>query len=176
MVSTILSPELQMEEEIVAELARLGIRYLSRLSQSGPHRNHPPEQLIADLTRQPSSRVRGALISLLLAQPGFAAQVPPALQLVNREQGVRLKFFYTAAVLLQRKFADQFLQDKLQALPDLFSWEMGLSGTNVDDQLRQLGLKHQQATGQYINWKGSYENAASCLLRQWELESIWSLS
>lgn len=170
MITEILSPEIEREEEIVAELQRLGIRYLSRASNISPHQNRPPAKLIADLTRQPSSRVRNALIPLFLVKPEYAAYLREALTQVNNEQGLTLKFFYTAAVFLQRKSKT----NPTAVLPDLFSGEIGVSGTNPDEKLRDLGQKQQEVSGRNINWQGTYENAAKHLFRQWELEKIWS--
>jgi len=176
MISQSLSPALQKEEELVAELAELGIRYLSRHSIAPPVQTHSPAELIADLTRQPSSRVRAALIPLFLAHPQYAAHVSEAEKSINSEQIITLKFFYTAAMLLQRKHAASFQKDGAPILPDLFSAELGISGTNIDEQLHDLGEKHQAASGMRLNWAGSYENAAGHLLRQWELENTWNAS
>ena len=169
MITKIPSPELEKEEEIVAELQSLGIRYLSRVSNTSAHENHPPAQLIAEIICQPSSRVRNALIPLFLAKPEYAAHVQEALTKVNDEQGMMLKFFYTASVFLQRKL----LLNPNALLPDLFSEEFGISGTNADEKLRALGRRHQHVSGLHINWQGTYENAARHLFRQWELEKIW---
>jgi hypothetical protein len=169
MSAEILSPETEKEEEIVAELQRLGVRYLSRGTSTAYNQTHPPEKLIAELTRQPSSRVRSALISLFLARPEYAAHVPGALTQINDVEGIRLRFFHTAAVFLQQKYRvnlDMFL-------PDLFSEEIGVSGESMDNKLRDLGRKHQQVSGLHINWQGTYENAAKHLFRQWELEKTW---
>ncbi len=52
----VLSSNLMAEEQIVAELTLLGIRYLSRLTDIQVDHPRPGEQLLADLVRQPSSR------------------------------------------------------------------------------------------------------------------------
>jgi hypothetical protein len=169
MAAEILSPEFEKEEEIVAELQRLGIRYLSRTNGTSYSTEPAPEKLIAELTRQPSSRVRNALISLFLARPEYAVHVPRAFTQVNMEEGQILRFFYTAAVFLQKKYH----VNSAIILPDLFSEEIGISGGNPDKSLRELGMKHQQASGVNINWLGTYENAAKHLFRQWELEKTW---
>ena len=176
MTSPILSPALQMEEELVAELAQLGICYLSRQSIAPPTQTHAPAELIADLTRQPSSRVRAALIPLFLAHPQYAAHVRDAAKNIDSGQAITLKFFYTAAALLQRKYEDRLRQDDAPTLPDLFGTELGLSSTSIDEQLDELGKKHQAASGLRLNWAGSYENAGRHLLRQWELEGKWNAS
>ena len=169
MVAEILSPELEKEEEIVAELQSLGIRYLSRASNTSSSHNHTPAQLMAEIICQPSSRVRNALISLFLAKPEYAAFVQEALTQVNNKQSITLKFFYTAAVFLQRKFQP----NAAILLPDLFSDEIGLSKTTAEDELCELSKRHQKASGLHINWQGTYENAAKHLFHQWELEKTW---
>jgi hypothetical protein len=67
------------EETLVAELELLGICYLSRQTSYRAEQVRPPAQLIADLARQPSARVREALISVFLAHPQYAGAVFPAL-------------------------------------------------------------------------------------------------
>ena len=61
--------DLQTEEQLVDELAQLGVRYLSRQSMDVAQYVHAPYELLAKLVCQPSSRVRSALIALLLARP-----------------------------------------------------------------------------------------------------------
>ncbi len=170
MVVHALSPELAKEEEVVVELERLGIRYLSRLTKSSTPKSYPPPKLIADIVKQPSARVRSALICLFLIKPDYSAYVHEALKYTNDAEAQTIKFFYTAALLLRRKYQINQTAD----LPDSFSKELGVAGTDPDQQLLSLGQKHQQASGKSINWYGTYENAAKHLLRQWELEKLWS--
>jgi death-on-curing protein len=168
----------QNEERLVAELEQLGVRYLSRQTSERTIHNRLPHQLLADLVRQPSSRVRAALIALLLAQPSFAKYVPAALKSLPPEQVITLKLFYTAAVLLQHQYAaslQTFLGADWSRLPDLFSAEFNLPATASRQQLRVLAKLHQQKTGMILNWAGTYENAARHLLRRWELEQTWNL-
>ncbi len=67
---------MQTEEELVAELDLLGIRYLSRQSSYRASQVRPPEALLADLVRQPSARVRAAVIAVLLAHPSTPTESP----------------------------------------------------------------------------------------------------
>ncbi len=81
------SDHLAAEDSIVAELERLDIRYLSRQSGDAGAPGRPPATLLADLMRQPSARVREAVIAVLLAHPAYAQAVPVALaQLSASEQ------------------------------------------------------------------------------------------
>lgn len=168
-----------MDEEIlVAELELLGIGYLSRQSGYRAAQTRPPAQLLADLVRQPSARVRQAVISVLLAHPEYASAVPEALRMVSAKDGLTLRLLYTAAVLLQEKYADELRGATAQEqmpLPDLFSEEFGLSvKAPVAYRMATLGQSHQQATGIKANWAGTYDNVARKLLRRWEMERRWS--
>lgn len=166
----------QAEERVVAELAQLGVNYLSRQSLA-ERRVRPPQIILADLIIQPSSRVRVALIALLLAKPGYAAYIPMALKRLDKEQAQILELFYSAAVCLQNKYAQvlrSFQGADWQALPDLFADELGLIGKTPQARLRKLALIHTQRTGIRLNWAGTYESAARHLLRRWELEEKWN--
>ncbi len=166
----------QAEEQVVAELAQFGVRYLSRQSILGTVIAHAPQDFLAALVRQPSSRVRSAVIALLLARPDFASYVPAALQHLESLDAQTLKFFYTAAVYLQEQYADVlklFIGEQWRQLPDLYSKELGLSGDTPVKRFKSLARLHAQKTGENLNWAGTYENAARQLLRRWEMERIW---
>ena len=165
------------EERLVAELEQLGVRYLSRLTNEKARRVRAPHKLLADLVQQPSSRVRAALIALLLARPAYGEYVPAALKHLTPEQAQTLKLFYTAAMLLQRQYAaplQTFLGADWHWLTDWFSAELNLPAAAPQAQLKALSKLHQQKTGVTLNWAGTYENAARHLLRRWELEQTWN--
>jgi hypothetical protein len=166
------------EEKLVAELDLLGIRYLSRQSPYQARKTRRPEVLLADLIRQPSARVRAAIIAVLLAHPGYVQAVPQALERLRPSEQLALRLFYTAAVLLQQEYADQlrpFVAARWQRLPDLFSAEFGLPAEGPPrERLALLGFVHRQRTGATVNWAGTYENTARHLLRRWELEQRWN--
>lgn len=166
------------EEKLVAELELLGIRYLSRATDYRSERARPPAQLLADLIRQPSARVRQSVISVLLAHPKYASAVPEALGRLSEADGVTLRLFYTAAVILQRQYADQLQQataEEQSLLPDLFSRELGLSATATPAvRLTALAKAHRRISGITANWAGTYDNVARKLLRRWEMERQWS--
>ena len=165
------------EEQLVAELEQLGVRYLSRMTNEKASRLRTPRRLLVDLVQQPSSRVRAAVIALLLARPAYGKHVPAAVKGLAPEQALTLKLFYTAAVLLQREYAAP-MQNHLGAgwlwLTDYFSAELNLPETAPEVQLRELAKLHRQKTGVTLNWAGTYENAARHLIRRWELEQIWN--
>lgn len=164
------------EEQVVSALEALGVRYLSRQGEAQSEMNAPSE-LLAALVRQPSSRVRAALIALLLAHPDFAVHGPEALSLLNEQEAQTFKLFYSAAVLLQRHYATTlhtFLGSRWQELPDLFSAELGITGQSIMERLKALAHIHTRLSGLALNWAGTYESAAQHLLRRWKAEAEWN--
>jgi hypothetical protein len=167
------------EDTIVAELAQLGVGYLSRESAGERKQTQNPVILIADLIRQPTSRVRVAAISLFLAHPEYAEYMPAALKLLSKKNAQVLKIFYTAATLLQKQYAKAlmpFLGVKWKWLSDLFSKELGLTAVPPKEQLKKLAQAHAELTKTELNWTGTYDNAARHLLRCWEKEKEWDQS
>jgi hypothetical protein len=165
------------EEKLVAELELLDIRYLSRQTTYLPTSVRPPEKLLADLAQQPSARVRAAVIAVLLAHPEFAANISAALQNLTPIQQTTLRFYYLAAVFLQRVFAAP-LQSRLGArwqwIPERFAEEFDLpNDLPPREKLSRLGREHQRLTHIVANWSGTCENVARRLLHQWELEQQW---
>ena len=170
---------MRTEEELVAELELLGVRYLSRQSSYRASGVRPPEALLADLVRQPSARVRAAVIAVLLAHPEYAAAVPEALEQLRPEERLTLQSFYAAAVLLQQEHADRlraFLGARWRPLPDLREATPQINlpdhGT-PSERLAWLGREHQRWSGMMVNWTGSYEQVARRLLRRWDMERQW---
>ena len=170
---------MQMEEELVAELELLGVRYLSRQSSYQASRVRPPEALLADLVRQPSARVRAAVIAVLLAHPEYADAVPVALEQLHSAERLTLQSFYAAAVLLQEEHADRlrsFLGSRWRPLPNLREATPQLNlpdEGSPSERLAWLGREHQRWSGTMVNWTGSYEQVARRLLRRWEMERQW---
>jgi hypothetical protein len=164
------------EEQVVAALEALGVSYLSRRGEAQAE-IYAPCQLLAALVRQPSSRVRAALIALLLARPDYSAHSRDALSLLNEQEAQTFKLFYSAAVLLQRQYAPTlhtFLNAAWQELPDLFSVELGITGQSTMERLRSLAHIHARLSGLQLNWTGTYENAALHLLRSWKVDAEWN--
>ncbi|MBK6430366.1 hypothetical protein [Candidatus Amarolinea dominans] len=121
------------------------MRYLSRRHHVEGAEARPQHKLLADLVRQPSSRVRTALIALLLAHPDYAASIPAAIQDLTLSAARTLKILYTAAVHLQRQHADrlqEFLGTNWRWLPDMFSDELGVRGATPLTRLQSLGRIH----------------------------------
>ena len=164
------------EERIVAELQLLGIQYLTRRTSNQAERVRSPDILLADLVRQPSARVRAAVIAVLLAHPEYADGVTGALKRLHPSERRTLRFFYTAAALLQREHAEKLPSAASgKWLPNRFADELALpTSATIKEQLVALGQRHRQQTHTYINWLGTYENVVHHLLRSWELEARWS--
>jgi hypothetical protein len=169
---------LAAEDRIVAELERLGIRYLSRENGEPQPELRPPATLLADLMRQPSARVREAVIAVLLLHPTYARVVPAALTQLSASEQLALRFYFTASVLLQREYADLLrpnLPEPWQWLPDLFSQELGVPGEGaLSARLERLGAAHRARSGSVVNWRGTYENVARKLIRRCQAEQQWS--
>jgi hypothetical protein len=169
----------ETEEELVAELELLGVRYLSRQASYQASRARPPATLLADLVRQPSARVRAAVIAVLLAHPEYADAVPMALDRLRAAERLTLQSFYAAAMLLQQEHTDRLrplLGTRWRPLPDLreVTTELDLpaEGTPVE-RLAALGREHQRRSQKMVNWAGSYEQVARQLIRSWEVQSQW---
>ena len=166
------------EERLVAELGLLGIRYLSRQSPYQANQVRPPKVLLADLVRQPSARVRAAVIAVLLSHPEYAEAVPAALKRLRPPERLTLQSFYVAAMLLQQEHAHRlqpFLATRWQWLPDMFSAELGLPTQGTPrERLILLGYTHRQRTKATVNWVGTYEQVARRLIHYWERETQWS--
>jgi len=158
------------EERLVAELERLGIRYLSRRTSYQAPGVRPPEQLLADLVRQPHARVRSAVIALLLLNPRYAQAVPAALQRVSGRERLTLRSLYEAAFLLQQEHAERLgplLGERWDWLPDLVSVDLGLPpGGNPRERLEVLDRELRRRTRVNANWMGTYEAVVEKLIRQ----------
>ena len=164
------------EERIVAELEVLGIRYLSRQTPERAEHIRLPAELLADLVRQPSGRVRAAVIAVLLSHPEYAEAIPAALERLLPTERQTLLFYYTAAVLLQQQYAARLRRYvTLKPLPDRFAVDLDLpSAATIGEKLAALGRRHRQQTGKVVNWAGTCENVARRLLRSWEREAQWN--
>ncbi len=166
------------EEELVAELGLLGIRYLSRQSSYQASQVRSPERLLADLVRQPHARVRTAVIALLLSHPEYAEAVPAALRQLGPRDRLTLQALYTAAVLLQREYVDRLrpvVGERWRWLPDLLSDELGLPAVGLPrEKLELLDLEMRYRTGAMVNWTGTYEAVVETLIRDWERQAAWN--
>jgi hypothetical protein len=166
----------RQEEQLIAELGLLGIRYLSRCTADRAERVRAPDALLADLVQQPSARVRNAVIAVLLSHPDYAEAIPAALERLGPDDRQTLQLLYTAAALLQQEHAERLRSFVTgQQLADRFAADLELPhAASPRDQLAVLGRRHRQRTRTVVNWVGTYENVVRRLLRSWELEIQWN--
>ena len=169
------------EDRVLAELDALGISYLLlRVPVADGHviAPRPPAELLAHIVQQPSARVRAALVPLLLARPGYASGARAAATSLAGVARIALMAFYTAAVCLQQELAPALsarLGADWRAMPDLFADDLGLrTEIGPGGRLGEVARRHALLTGQYLNWEGTYRDAASRLLRQWDREAQWT--
>jgi hypothetical protein len=178
MMGIILNSKLEKEEQVVAELSLLGISYLSRLSEDFIDQPRVGWALLADLVRQPSSRVRSATIALMLEHPEYSEQMPIAIRKLHAKNRMTLKLFYTAAVYLQRIYFEDlknFQGDRFSWLPDLYGTELNIQpDLDANKSLVDLGKRHQDLTGIYVNWVGTYKNVFAHLINRRKLDVEWS--
>ena len=136
-----------------------------------------PIPLLKGLARAPEARLRSAIIPLVLRHPEFSTETLAVVLELSGAARVTCECFYTAAVLLQRKYRARLshLFGAQIALPDWFSAELGLTfSTDADAGLRALGACHATLTGLPINWVGTYLHAAERFIRHCEVEAKWN--
>jgi hypothetical protein len=112
-----------------------------------------------------------ALIPLLLCHPEFCNDAVKADEWLSQPKQLYLRFYYTAAVLLQKKYGERLVKifGEQIHLPDLFSEKLGFSlGTDLDETLVRLGKHHQVLSGQKLNWLETYEHSAKRLIKHME--------
>jgi hypothetical protein len=159
------------EDQLVAELWARDVRFLMG-RQIGSTPLLAPASLIALLAQSTNARVRLSLIPLFLRCPEFVSEVENAdKSLSSQTNQLVLRFYYTAAVLLQRKYWERLVKifGEQPKLPDIFSSRLGVSLNNdAELALLQLASRHQGLSGQFINWMGTYEHAAERLIKHME--------
>ena len=176
-------------DELVGALDGLGLHVLS--GGIKPSRVIPPAELVAGLVMQSDARLRLALIGLLLYRPDFALAVPLATSSLCVPHGascepqacrshdlLTLKLYYTAAMLLQKKYDAQLSQllGEREPLPDLFSKELAVSTTgSFDARLKELGEQHKVLVEAGVNWVGTYHHGAKRLIKRLQCEVKWGL-
>lgn len=127
----------------------------------------PPPVLITALAESREARLQLSLIPLFLCHPEFAAHVMDAVKKLSSANQLILKFFYSAAVWLERKHLST------NKLPDLFSEEVGLfPGPHPDENLRALASQQQKLVNSRINWLDTYRHAADIWLKDLELRKL----
>ncbi len=157
-------------DTVAAALAQLDVRFVTRTGKvSGLRLAKRPVVLLVSLAEQDEARLRLGIIPLLLRHPDWATLVPEAVQQVSPHRRDVLKLYYTAAMILQQKYAARLEQSlgRFAPLTDWYSGELGvpISG-DPDARLRILARKHRARSGLALNWLGTYEHAAERFVRQ----------
>ena len=155
-------------DRLVAELERLGLRYLSRGPLPEPNTPLTPEALISGLAASPEARLRAALIPLFLWKTAHAASALAVAVALNGRARITLLCYYSAAVALQRRYAATLsnLGCPDVSLPDLFAVTLDLPPLDdPESRLAAVAERHAQLSGEAINWLGTYEHAAATFLR-----------
>lgn len=158
------------DEQLVAELHRLGVDHLTRFQTDTPPASISPVELLATLAGHPEARLRGALILLFLRQSDFSSAVTEAIKIVLPEVANNLMLYYQASVYIQNEIKGDltaYIAD-WHPLPDLFSKALKLPMPDTvmtSVGLAQLGKLHQQLTGWAYNWSGSYRQNIPLFLK-----------
>ena len=167
------------EAALAAELERLGLRFVTSSAEDVLPSALSPEDLIAALASSKEARLRMALIPLLIAHPEYSRFVWQVSQELVGQAQITLVCYYTATVLLQRKYAQRLLRLGLEAseLPDIFGHSLALPLNNsADDLLMRLAEQQARLSGRPLNWYGTYEHAMERFIRHRELEATWAKS
>jgi hypothetical protein len=160
-------------DQLAAELHRLGVPYVHGAGGSSPL---APADLLAGLAASGEARLRVALIPLLLWRPHLASAAREAVQRCSPTAQTVLTCYYTAAHILQKKQAHRLdtLGVESLPLPDLFSEQLGLASSGDSDRrLTRLARRHAELSGDFINWRGTYEHAADTFLARQERALRW---
>lgn len=156
------------DDLLVSELWAWDVPFLlGEQSSSVPRLD--PATLIQSLAMSSDARVRMALIPLFLRHPEFFREARKADQALSSQSSqLFLRFYYTAAHLLQQKYRERLLRlyGKQERLPDLFAGKLGITvSRDTDEVLAELAKRHQILSGQHINWLETYEHSAERLVK-----------
>lgn len=164
---------------LAAELGRLGIALVSFSAEDRHYPPPAPDLLLASLATSDEARLRMALIPIFLACPDYARPVAEVADGLCGLARVTLICYYTAAMLLQRKYARRLARLGIEhaPLPNVFSRELNLPPSDdVDSSLAHLAERHAQLSGQSLNWRGTYEQAVNRYLQRTAWEAKWVMS
>jgi len=149
--------------ELVGALDALDVPFLTNGAQTERALALTPAELLQGLAQSSEARVRSAIIPLLLRHPEFADGARLATARLQGQPQFTLELFYTAALLLQKKYAARLarLFGAQETLSDLFSATLQIELTNdVEQALACVGERHTLLSGLRMNWTGGYEHAA----------------
>ncbi len=127
-------------ESLVAALRDQGITYLAPSDAVATQVPKTHEKLLQALLHQHDSRLRLAIVPLLLRHPEISESVLALAARLDAELSLELQTLYMAAVYLQRNWRSRlsiYLGD-MPLLPNLFSHQMGLP--LPDERFGKTGL------------------------------------
>jgi hypothetical protein len=162
-------------EQLVTQLNSLGVHFVTG-GDPAPVASLPPADLMAELARQTDTRLRLALIPLLLSHPDYGAAAPACAARLGPASRTTFQLFYTAAVLLQQIYGAQLrvFFGPQSALPDLFSADLNVpAGQDPQHRLYHLALRHRALTDQATNWYGTYIHAVERYFAPRAKEASW---
>lgn len=162
--------------DLAQALAALDVPFIAGASRQQISASPQPAVFLASLAASNEARLRLALIPLLLRRPELARHATASLCLMAPAAQTCFKCYYTAAVRLQERHRLRLekVLGRADLLPDLFSAELGVpERTNPDDALHVLAVRQRQLTGRNINWLGTYEHGAECMLQALERRKPW---
>lgn len=166
-------------DELAAELARLGIYFVKSSVDEILRTTLAPEAFVAALAASSEARLRMALIPLFLSRPEFIRFLPGSANMLSAQARVTLMCYYTAAALLQRKYAQSLeaLGISNPEMPDLFGRDLDLPVEgDADALLERLGARQAALSGRSLNWRGTYEQAANRFMRRLQQERAWAVN
>jgi hypothetical protein len=158
--------------ELTNALHALGVKFIlgGTNDKESIHKN--PVRMIIALAESNEARLRLSLIPLFLEHPEFSSYVKGAAGEVSTAARLTLQCYYSAAVWLQqkhRKKLEGLIGQKI-SLPDYFSNELGLQGTDdPETNLHLLAKRHQELSGDQVNWLGTYKHAVHIFIKGLEL-------
>ena len=162
------------DDQLVGALDLFDVPFLTGGVQDEVAHSLTPAELLQGLAQSSDARVRSAIIPLLLRHPEFAPDAQIAESDLQDIPHINLVCFYTAAILLQKKYPERLahLFGTQPTLPDLFSDELKIEFSNdAAEALRQLGERNAVLRGLEMNWAGGYEHAARTWLGYVELRA-----
>lgn len=127
-------------ESLVAALRDRGISYLAPSDAVAREVFESHEQLLCALLHQDDSRLRLAIVPLLLRHPEISESVPALAACLDDTVSLELQTLYMAAVYMQRNWRSRLsiYLNEMTLLPDLFSHQMGLP--LPDERFGKTGL------------------------------------
>lgn len=168
----------ELGERLLGELRAHGITYLSggheAMAAASAH-PMPDAELLRALARYPESRVRNAVIGLLLLYPELAGAIPDALRAADEPTAESLATLALAALYMSRLWRTRLrlALGRAPELPaDLLAPLIAARGLpSPDEMYGELGLRaleqfEQARRGLPLNFIGDWQNQIDHLIAQ----------